>query len=412
MKPITDKEKQQSVCEQETDAQSIHEHEMELQRVSDYEKELQRLAEGGNLRELPHLHPDGQWMDTPEGHLLNLSSNDYLGIGTRTDWHQEFLRSLKPEECLFSSTSSRLLTGNYPIYEEVELLLARLYHREAALFFSSGYHMNSGILPALTDSHSLILADKLVHASLIDGIRLSAARCIRYRHQDYRQLEQLLEKHHRDYSRIFIATESVFSMDGDIAPLNRLVELKRRYPNVLLYVDEAHAVGARGKQGLGIAEEQGCTDGIDLLCGTMGKALASMGAFVVCSHTLRRYLINKMRTLIFTTALPPIQMAWTRFVLQRIASLEDRRQWLRTMSRAVQQALTERGYSSPSESHILPVIIGDSHETILKAADMRRKGFYVLPVRPPTVPEGTSRLRLSLTASLTEADVERLIQAL
>lgn len=412
MKPITDKEEQQSVCEQETDAQSIRENGMELQRVSDYEKELQQLAEEGNLRELPHLHPDGPWMDTPEGHLLNLSSNDYLGIGTRTDWHQEFLQSLKPEECLFSSTSSRLLTGNYPIYEEVEQLLARLYHREAALFFSSGYHMNSGILPALTDSHSLILADKLVHASLIDGIRLSAARCIRYRHQDYRQLEQLLEKYHRDYSRIFIATESVFSMDGDVAPLNRLVELKRRYPNVLLYVDEAHAVGARGKQGLGIAEEQGCIDGIDLLCGTMGKALASMGAFVVCSHTLRRYLVNKMRTLIFTTALPPIQMAWTRFVLQRIASLEDRRQWLRTMSRTVQQALTERGYSSPSESHILPVIIGDSHEAILKAADMRRKGFYVLPVRPPTVPEGTSRLRLSLTASLTETDVERLIQAL
>ena len=374
MKPITDKE--------------------ELQPASDYEKELQRLADSGNLRDLPHLHPDGCRMHTSKGCLLNLSSNDYLGLGNRTDWHTEFLRSLKPEECLFSSTSSRLLTGNYPIYDEVEQLLANLYEREAALFFSSGYHMNTGILPALTDSRSLILADKLVHASIIDGIRLSSARCIRYRHQDYRQLEQLLEKHQHDYDRIFIVTESIFSMDGDIAPQPLLVDLKKRYPNVLLYVDEAHAVGARGTRGLGIAEEQGCLADIDLLCGTMGKALASMGAFVVCSHTLRRYLINKMRTLIFTTALPPIQMAWTRFVLLRLAELND------------------RGYTSPSESHILPVIIGDSHEAILKAEDMRRKGFYVLPVRPPTVPEGTSRLRLSLTASLTETDVERLIQAL
>lgn len=412
MKPITDKEEQRSVCEHETNAQSVCESQTGIQQTSDYENELQRLADSGNLRDLPHLHPDGCRMHTPDGCLLNLSSNDYLGLGNRTDWHTEFLQSLKPEECLFSSTSSRLLTGNNPIYDEVEQLLANLYEREAALFFSSGYHMNTGILPALTDGRSLILADKLVHASIIDGIRLSSARCIRYRHQDYRQLEQLLEKHQHDYDRIFIVTESIFSMDGDIAPLPLLVDLKKRYPNVLLYVDEAHAVGARGTCGLGIAEEQGCLADIDLLCGTMGKALASMGAFVVCSHTLRRYLINKMRTLIFTTALPPIQMAWTRFVLLRLAELNDRRQHLLRMSRTVQQALTARGYSSPSESHILPVIIGDSHEAILKAEDMRRKGFYVLPVRPPTVPEGTSRLRLSLTASLTEADVERLIQAL
>lgn len=379
---------------------------------TDYSTELEQLASTGNLRTLPNLQPDGMWMHTPEGDLLNLSSNDYLGIGSMTSWHQEFLQGIKPEQSLFSSTSSRLLTGNYPIYNKVENLLAQLYHHEAALFFSSGYHMNSGILPALTDSHSLILADKLVHASIIDGIRLSSARCIRYRHQDYRQLEQLLRKHQYDYNRIFIVTESIFSMDGDVAPLPLLVDLKKHYPNVMLYVDEAHAVGVRGNTGLGIAEEQGCLEDIDLLCGTMGKAMASMGAFVACSNTIRNYLINKMRTLIFTTALPPIQMEWTYYVLCRISELNERRKYLLRMSQALQKAIISKGYNSPSESHILPVIVGQSEDTILKAADMRRKGFYVLPVRPPTVPEGTSRIRLSLTATLKEEDIQRLILAL
>ena len=376
------------------------------------QQELQTLKEHSNLRRLPQVTHEGRTVIADGRHMLNLSSNDYLGLAADRQLKEEFLQTLTPDTFLPTSSSSRLLTGNFGIYEELETELATLFGTETALVLNSGYHANMGILPAVSDAQTLILADKLVHASIIDGIRLSSARCIRYRHQDYRQLEQLLEKHQHDYDRIFIVTESIFSMDGDIAPLPLLVDLKKRYPNVLLYVDEAHAVGARGIRGLGIAEEQGCMADIDLLCGTMGKALASMGAFVVCSYTLRRYLINKMRTLIFTTALPPIQMAWTRFVLLRLAELNDRRRHLLRMSHTVQQALTARGYSSPSESHILPVIIGDSHEAILKAEDMRRKGFYVLPVRPPTVPEGTSRLRLSLTASLTEADVERLIQAL
>ena len=377
-----------------------------------YTDTLEALQRSGNLRNLPQAGHRDKWMVRNGTDMLNLSSNDYLGLASDLSLRDEFMKGLSERDFLLSASSSRLLTGNFPVHDELEKMLACLFGRDGALIFSSGYHLNTGILPAVADAHTLILADKLVHASLIDGIRLSAAKCIRYRHQDYRQLEQLLEKHQHDYDRIFIVTESIFSMDGDIAPLPLLVDLKKRYPNVLLYVDEAHAVGARGPRGLGIAEEQGCLADIDLLCGTMGKALASMGAFVVCSHTLRRYLINKMRTLIFTTALPPIQMAWTRFVLLRLAELNDRRRHLLRMSRTVQQALTARGYTSPSESHILPVIIGDSHEAILKAEDMRRKGFYVLPVRPPTVPEGTSRLRLSLTASLTEADVERLIQAL
>ena len=342
----------------------------------------------------------------------NLRRNDYLGLAADTDLRNAFMRQLTERDFLLSASSSRLLTGNFPVHRELEALIADLFGREGALVFSSGYHMNAGILPAVADTHTLILADKLVHASLIDGIRLSAAKCIRYRHQDYAQLQALLEKHRHDFARILIVTESIFSMDGDIAPLARLVELKKTYPGTMLYVDEAHAVGVRGRNGLGIAEEQGCLQDIDFLCGTFGKALASVGAYVACSRTMRDFLVNHMRTLIFTTALPPLNIAWTKFVLERLGDWGDRRERLARYALRLRQAVRASGKECPSESHIIPVVAGSSHNAILKAEDMQRKGFYVLPVRPPTVPEGTSRLRISLTAAMSGEETERLCEAL
>ena len=218
-------------------------------------------------------------------------------------------------------------------------MLAEMFGASGALVFSSGYHMNAGILPAVADAHTLILADKLVHASLIDGIRLSAARCIRYRHQDYGQLEALLAKSYKDHEQIIIVTESIFSMDGDVAPLDRLVDLKKRYPGVMLYVDEAHGIGVRGRSGLGVAEEQGCMKDIDFLCGTFGKALASVGAYVVCSEVMRSFLVNRMRTFIFTTALPPLNVAWTKFILSRLGGWNDRRERLAEAALRVQAAV-------------------------------------------------------------------------
>ena len=207
--------------------------------------------------------------------MLNLSSNDYLGLAADKELRREFMETLDEEDFLFSSSSSRLLTGNFDICTRLEDKLAGLFRAESALVFSSGYHMNAGILPAISDSHTLILADKLVHASLIDGIRLSPAHAIRYRHQDYGQLESLVDKYRKEYERIVIVTESVFSMDGDVTDLRRLVSIKRLSPQqILLYVDEAHAIGVRGRNGLGIAEEQGCVPEVDFLCGTFGKAMA------------------------------------------------------------------------------------------------------------------------------------------
>lgn len=377
-----------------------------------WEKELTLLENKNNLRRLPVVRHSGREVEVNGNVMLNLSSNDYLGLAVHMPLRTEFMHSLSPETFLPSSSSSRLLTGNFDIYTRLEEVLARMFKKESALVFNSGYHMNTGILPAMSDARTLILADKLVHASIIDGIRLSAARCIRYRHNHYEQLEQLLASHHAGYDKIIIVTESIFSMDGDEADLRRLVTLKRQYNNVLLYVDEAHGVGVRGAHGLGCAEEQDCVADIDFLCGTFGKALASVGGYIVCSRTIRDYLVNKMRTLIFTTALPPVNLMWTLFVLEHLDSFNIQRQQLQQISSLLKEALRKKGYDCPSSSHILPMTLGDSGETVLKAEALQRKGFYALPVRPPTVPAGTSRIRFSLTAAITEEEIRNLIEAL
>ena len=373
-----------------------------------YKKLLEELNQSGNLRSLPLIEPQGKWIIRDGRRMLNLSSNDYLGLSRDTRLRKEFLTRAMEEYLPLSSASSRLLTGNFPVYTELEELLASSYGKESALVFNSGYHANVGILPALADKDTLILADKLVHASLIDGIRLSGAAYKRFRHQDYEQAEHILQNSAHTYKRIILVTESIFSMDGDIADLQRLVRIKKQYPNALLYVDEAHAIGVRGKRGLGIAEESGTLRDIDLLVGTFGKALASMGAFVVCSRLLHDILVNRMRPLIFSTALPPLQVAWTSHIFRLLPRMEDRRTHLKKLSALVAQALQGQG-GEISSSHIIPYIVHDSEACLRLADSLQRKGFYCLAIRPPTVPQGTSRLRLSLTADMEEVDIENFI---
>lgn len=381
-----------------------------MNAIEQMQQELQVLKERSNLRALPALTHEGRDVIAGGRRMLNLSSNDYLGLASDRKLREEFLQGLTADSFLPTSSSSRLLTGNFTIYEELEQTLARLFGTEAALVFNSGYHANTGILPAVSDAQTLILADKLVHASLIDGIRLSAARCIRYRHNDMKQLERLLTENHAAYRQVIVVTESIFSMDGDVADLKELVRLKQAYGNVLLYVDEAHAFGARGEQGLGYAEETGCIREIDFLVGTFGKAAASAGAYIACRSTIREYLVNRMRTFIFTTALPPVNIAWSLFIVRRLAGFRERRIHLKNISNILRNALMERGYTCPSESYIVPMIVGASSDTILKAEELQRHGFYALPVRPPTVPEGTSRIRFSLTADITEEEIKELIK--
>ncbi len=372
----------------------------------DFAAKLSEIQSEGNLRRLPEVEHCGGNVLVDGRKLLNFSSNDYLAIHSDSSLQDRFFAEC---DCLqLGSTSSRLLSGNYSSHRKLESTLAELFGR-SALTFSTGYQMNSGILPAVCSSRTLIIADKLVHASIIDGLKLVEGKFMRFAHQNFKQLRDLIEKYHGEYSEIIIVVESIYSMDGDVCNLAELVEIKNHYDNVMLYVDEAHAVGVRGARGLGVAEEQGVIGDIDFLCGTFGKAIGSVGAYVICSEVIKEYLINKMRTLIFTTALPPINAEWTRWVLEHLEEMTDRRNKLNAVSEQLRNGLVAKGLEMPSESHIVPVMVGESEAAVALSLKLQGEGIYVLAVRPPTVPRGTSRLRLSLTASVTTDNIQQLL---
>lgn len=382
--------------------------------LNNYAAKLDELKQQGNLRQFTTNIQDGRNIQINHQSMLNLSSNDYLGLASNLHLREQFFDETPNEYRLMSSSSSRLLTGNFPEYEQLENSLSDAFHGRAALLFNSGYHMNIGILPALSDSKTLILADKLVHASLIDGIRLSTAKYLRYRHNDLNHLIQLLQKYHVDesFDRIIVVTESIFSMDGDESDLSELVRIKQQFNKVMLYVDEAHAIGVRGEQGLGCAEQYDVIDEIDFLVGTFGKALASVGGYLMCHPIVREYLINAMRPLIFSTAQPPICMAWTHFIFQKALKLSTQRQHLHAISQSLQHTIQHKGFECPSTSHIVPVIIGDSQKTVEKAKQLQHAGFYIMPVRPPTVPKNSSRLRICLNTQIDQTDLDQLVEML
>ncbi len=329
--------------------------------------------------------------------LYSLADNDYLGIASRRDFRQHEVELLD-KYGLSGSRSSRLLAGNHSIYDELECLIAKRFNRETALTFVSGYHLNQGVISALATNATIILADKLVHSSIIDGILLSKSKFERFRHNDYEHLERLIKKFGDSYEQIMIVVESVYSMDGDLADLRKLVELKRKYPKILLYVDEAHSIGVRGENGLGLAEETGTIQDIDCLVGTFGKALASQGAYLVCSQVIRDYLINKCRTLIFTTAIPPIRCAFNKLVFEYLSDYKAERKKLHKDLEALRFWLkAELGVETTSQSHILPLVFGSAEATLRAEKIMQENGFYVPTIRPPSVAQGSCRLRLSLS---------------
>ena len=379
-------------------------------------RELDALQQKQRYRVLPDFGGGGGRYIMVDGRpLLNLSSNDYLGLGA----DRELLSSWVAEQAdaggsgylSFTSSSSRLLTGSHPLYGELEAALAREYGREAALVFNSGYHANTGILPALSNRHDLILSDRLNHASIIDGIRIAEAEYRRYRHADLDHLEEQLESCVGRYRQVFIVSESVFSMDGDLVDLRRLVELKKRY-GAMLIVDEAHGVGVYGDRGLGLCEALGVAGDVDILIGTFGKAFASTGAFAVMSGLFREYLVNTMRTLIFTTALPPVVLGWTLRAFRKQLGMREERQELLGLASRLRGELRAAGFEVPGESHIVPVVLGDDRNAVGMAAELREAGFHALPVRPPTVPENSARLRFSLRADLLPEDIDSLAAAM
>ena len=356
-----------------------------MNKTEKYRQHLQELEQKKNFRSLPKSNIDG---------LINFSSNDYLGLNDDWNVQQEFRSTEEFERLSFSAGSTRLLTGNIDQYQLVETTLAQLFQREASLVFNSGYHTNMGVLPAIADKRDFIVADKEVHASLIDGMRLSEAYTTRYRHMDLDHLELILQKRRNKYDNVFIATESIFSMDGLRTDLQRLVELKRKY-NAFIYLDEAHAFGVLGSKGLGLAEELGLVNEIDLIVGTFGKSLASIGAFVICDELFKKYLVNRSRSLIYTTGLPPLNLAWTQFLLDKLPEMSDRRHKVEKAWRYFSEQLNLK-----AESHVVPYVLGNNHDVIGFARYMQSNGYYVLPIRYPTVPKGTERIRFSFNAGM------------
>ncbi|MBP3923820.1 8-amino-7-oxononanoate synthase [bacterium] len=365
--------------------------------IENYRNILENLEENSHLRHISDFEwKDEKYIFFKGKKLLNLSSNNYLGFADNQKITEEFLAN-GGGKYSFGSGSARLLTGTLPVYKELEDLITNLYNSGGTLLFNSGYHANVGINSSLTSAGDVIFSDKLNHASIIDGMQLARSKFFRYPHNNMESLEKLLQRERKNFNNAVIVTESVFSMDGDIADLEKIVELKKRY-NCLLVVDEAHAFGVFGQKGLGVLEEKGLIAQTDLIIGTFGKSIGSMGAFATGKKELIDYLTNKARSFIFSTALPPITIAFSKFIIENKLpfTFEKRKKML------------ELGQKFKSQSQIIPVIIGGNKETIEKCDILYQNGYFTLPIRPPTVPEGTSRLRLSLTTEIEEKDLEKL----
>lgn len=363
----------------------------------DYKRILEELKSHSHFRNLKNFEKkDEKYIYYKGKKLLNLSSNNYLNIADNQAITQEFLDNVG-NRYSFGSASARLLTGTLPVYQELEELLSSLYGKESALLYNSGYHANVGISSALNQKGDVVFSDKLNHASIIDGMRLSEGKFFRFPHNDMHALEKLLERERKNFNNAFIITESVFSMDGDIEDLKKIVELKKKY-NCIMIIDEAHAFGVFGEKGLGVAEELGIIDDVDLLVGTFGKAIGSMGAFVTGSKTMIDFLINKSRSFIFSTALPPINIAFSKWIIEtQISKAAQKRKNMLNLAKKF-----------GSQSHIIPVVIGENKDTVDLCEVLFHNGYFTLPIRPPTVPVGTSRLRLSLTADIREEELQTL----
>jgi 8-amino-7-oxononanoate synthase len=341
---------------------------------------------------------------------VNLCSNDYLGLAADPRLAQAAARAIG-ETGRAGSGGSRLLAGNSPAWERAEAEFASFIGAEAALYFSSGYAANLGLLAAILRPGDVVFSDSLNHASLIDGIRLSGARKEIYPHADLSALESALARHADEPAARVIVTESLFSMEGDTVPLAALLALARRY-GAELVVDEAHALGVRGPAGRGLAAEAGIERELLAAVYPCGKALGSAGAFVCSSARVAEYLVNRARTFIFSTAPPPHLAHQLRAAVDLARGMDAERAHLENLSRTLRQGLRAEGFDlSNSSSQIVPVVVGASEAALAFAASLREDGFAVRAIRPPTVPAGSARVRLSLTASLTFEDIDRLLRA-
>lgn len=363
------------------------------------EKELKALDSNAQRRALEQMTG------------INLCSNDYLGLSTDPRLRTALLQEVGRIERV-ASTGSRLLSGNSVLWEELEAELALFTGAEATLYFGSGYLANVGLLSSILRAEDTVFSDSSNHASLIDGIRLSHAPRVIVPHLDLDSLEKALRQHGSTDGERFIVVESVFSMEGDQTPMDSLASLAERY-GASLIVDEAHATGVFGPQGRGLAAAIGRPPSLLATVHTTGKALAASGAFVACSGILKQYLINRARTFIYSTALPPHIAAQVRAAVNIAKEAEVERQHLARLGAYLRARLRDAGFNlGTSDSQIVPVILGTNEYASIFAQELSDAGFAVRAIRPPTVPPGTARLRLSLTANHSFEDIARLADSM
>lgn len=369
------------------------------------------------LLRLEELRRQAQLRELAEVDGVNLYSNDYLGLATDPRLKLALMEAVA-QTPRTGSTGSRLLSGHSRVWDELEEEFAEFAGTSAALYFNSGYAANTGLLSAVLTKDDVVFSDSLNHASLIDGVRLSGARKVIYPHCDLDALQNALqntlkEECNRTASgHRIIVTESIFSMDGDRAPLREMVGLARRYGAEII-VDEAHATGTQGKAGRGAVATLGLQNDVLAIVHTCGKALASMGAFVCGSQALKQYLINHARNFIFSTAMPPYFGYQVRAALRLAIRMDAEREHLSLVAARLRDKLRELELDTrASSSHIVPLMCGENEAALRLAEHLQASGFAVRAIRPPTVPRGMARLRFSLTARITQAEVERLVEAI
>ncbi len=374
-----------------------------------YAETLEALASQDLLRKLPAAA-----QAEPLARRMDFSGNDYLGLASR----QELVDAAQEAGRLYGagSTGSRLLSGNTPLHEAFEARIAQDKGSEAALIFTSGYQANAACIAALLDQHTLgseplVFADRLNHASMHLGCALAEARQVRYRHLDLEHLAELLEKHKADKRPKFILSETVFGMDGDRADVVALQELSLAH-GALLYLDEAHATGLFGPRGYGL------TEALDLapttfVMGTLSKAVGVSGGYVACARVLRDYIVNKAGGFIFSTAPSPLVVGAALRAWEMLPGLSAQREQLQENAAWLRASLGLAGFNTgTSSTHIVPVILGDADRTLRAKARLAELGITVSAVRPPTVPQGTSRLRLGLSAAHSREDLAALVEAM
>ena len=380
--------------------------------MTTFREELDLLKKQGLYRTMRLVKGAQQSRVVLDGdEVIMLCSNNYLGLADHPLLKEAAIRAV--EKYGVSSAASRLVSGTMELHEELETCIARFKGTEAALIFNSGYAANTGIIPALTGKGDIIFCDRLNHASIIDGCLLSRARLVRYPHNNVAALRQLLVENETD-GRRFIVTDGVFSMDGDLAPLPELVALKKEF-GALLMVDDAHGTGVLGTTGRGTAEHFGLLPEIDIHMGTLGKALGSFGAYAAASRDIVEYLANRARSFIFSTSLPPAVLAISIAALGLVCSREGAslRKRLSDNSAFFRSALEDAGFDiMGSETQITPVFAGDPEPVMEFSNNVLDRGVYVQGIRPPTVPAGSCRLRCTVMATHTRADLEQAVLAI